>query len=101
MKTLVLLLPLILAGCTGVPANRISVNFKSGAVEITAPKNTIVEGLTFARDTNATITVQIQRWQSTNDPAVISKAAAGQAQIIREWNGVLKTALKAAGVVVP
>jgi hypothetical protein len=83
-----LAIPLLLAvtGCRSpVPANTISIKSPRGDWRIATPKNVNIQGLAASVDTNGVFSLRFDKWTSTNDPEVISKAAAGQAAIAREY----------------
>jgi hypothetical protein len=80
------LLALGLTGCkTAVPANTISIKSPRGDWRIATPKNVSIKGMVALVDTNGTFSLSFDQWTSTNDPEVISKSAAGQAAIAREY----------------
>lgn len=73
---------LALAGCSAVPANKINIQGPTGTYSIETLKNVCISNFVATVRTNGELEIKFDYWSSTNDPAVISKAAAGQAAVI-------------------
>jgi hypothetical protein len=100
MKNLLLLLPLILCGCSilqhPVPANRITIKAPQGSYDISTPKNVSITNFLATVDTNGLLRISFASWVSVNDPMVIDKATAGQVATINAWSGLLNSAVEKA-----
>src|SRR5438105_14813252 len=90
-----------LCGCSllqnSVPANRIRLVTPQGSYDIHTPKNVAINNFLATVESNGVLRVSFTNWVSTNDPLVIDKAAAGQVAIINAWNGLVSSAVQAAG----
>lgn len=87
MKYLLLLLVAgLFAGCSTVPANLITLRTPLGRYTIQAPKNVGIEKFEASVETNGTLKIKFDKWDSTNDANVIDKASAGRAAEIRAWS---------------
>lgn len=96
-RTLPLLFLALLSGCASpVPANKINIVTPLGSYNIFTPKNVAIVKFKAAVDTNGVVEVTFDSWNSTNDPLVIDKAAAGQVSIINAWSSLLNQAVFAA-----
>lgn len=81
----------IFSGCAGnpVPANTIDITTPRGSYKIATPKNTEITKFEAGIDTNGTVNVKFDKWASTNDAMVISKAYAGKVAVERaKWEGI-------------
>lgn len=85
---------LCLSGCVHpVPANVITITGPSGKYHVETPKNVAIDGFNAEVHTNGVFTLRFNKWTSTNDPQVISKAFAGQVALQNSINQGLKDAI--------
>jgi hypothetical protein len=67
----------LVTGCSLVPRNTLRI----GTVTISSPKDVTLEDFALSTGPDGTVVVTFKRLTSTNSPAVIDKAAAGQVAI--------------------
>lgn len=91
-KILATLSCIILAGCVEPPANMLKLHTPKGDYTWTSPKNVTMEGLKAMVSPDGTIDIVVNHISSTNDPQVISKTAAGQAALVREYGKAMNSA---------
>lgn len=94
---------LLLTGCAGtvrVPKTDLHVETKAWQVRLRSEKDTQLEGLAVAIQTNGTVTVALPRFTATNSPTVIRETGKAQALTIDAQGRLLDAAGNVVGKIV-